>query len=109
MLEQTITPGAFLRSCRIASGRSLEEVAAAFQTEPHWAEHVRVEWLQLIEQDVAGASMRTIVVLQTLYEIDLGILADLTTQDLLTNVRPASGDASALIDAMHQAAGRALS
>jgi hypothetical protein len=73
----TITPGAYLKRRRIRSGLSIADVAARVATEPRTPEHLRGEWLELIEADAAPATFGTVVALRIAYHFDLTVLAQL--------------------------------
>ena len=78
----TLTPGAYLKRRRIASGRSLPDVAARLQTEPHITARERAEWLEAMEADVAPLSLRTVVALHEVIPFDLLLLAQLVRVQL---------------------------
>lgn len=73
----TITPGAYLKRCRQRAGLSIADVAARVATEPQTPEHLRGEWLELIEADATPATFTTIVGLRLIYRFDLTVLAQL--------------------------------
>lgn len=73
-----MTPGAYLRRCREASGKTIAVVAAELATEPRWAEHIRVELIDLIERDEQPASFATLVALSLAFPIDFEVLVCLT-------------------------------
>lgn len=73
-LKVPLTPGAYLKHRRTAAGLSVHDVAARLGTEPRLAQHVRVDWLRLIEADAHDANFATIVALRTIYDFDLGVL-----------------------------------
>lgn len=69
------TPGAYLKMRRQAAGFSLADVAALLHTEPHGTpEHQRIEQLQLIEADVLGMTLTTIVALRQVFCFDQQVL-----------------------------------
>ncbi len=61
------TPGQFLTHARIEAGLSIDDVAARISTTPPLAEHVRREWLEMIEADLAPVSSSTIVSLRNVF------------------------------------------
>jgi hypothetical protein len=73
----TLTPGAYLKRCRQRAGLSVADVAARMSTEPKTPEHLRGEWLELIEADAMPATFATIVSLRLAYRFDLTLLAQL--------------------------------
>ena len=68
------TPGAYLKHRRTAAGLAIVDVAAQLVTEPRMAEHVRAEWIELIEADVHPATFHTIVALRCAYPFSLDVL-----------------------------------
>lgn len=75
-MTAVITPGAYLKRRRQAAGLSVGDVAARLPTDPPSPEHLRGEWLELIEADVAPASFRTIVALRTRgFRFDIHVLS----------------------------------
>lgn len=74
---RVLTPGAYIKQRRQAAGLSVADVASRIATEPQSAEHLRGEWLELIEADAAPASFSTIVALRLVFRFDLTVLAQL--------------------------------
>ena len=83
-----ISPGTYLAKRRQAAGLSIADVAARLATEPRVAEHVRVEWIDLIERDEMPAAFATIVALRRIYPFDLRILAMLVACTLYPSAPP---------------------
>jgi transcriptional regulator with XRE-family HTH domain len=84
----TISPGAFLKLRRTAAGLSVADLAAKLVTEPRMAEHLRAEWIELIEADITPASFNTIVSLRHCYPFSLNILEELSAIGLGLNLAP---------------------
>lgn len=76
-----MTPGTYLRLRREAAGLSIVDVAARLSTEPRWAEHLRAEWIGLIEAG-ASSSFHTVVALGRAFPFDLHVLEALVKADL---------------------------
>ncbi|WP_010185991.1 helix-turn-helix domain-containing protein [Sphingomonas sp. PAMC 26605] len=75
-MTAVITPGAYLKRCRQAAGLSVADVAARLPTDPPSPEHLRGEWLELIEADATPASFRTIIALRTRgFRFDIHVLS----------------------------------
>lgn len=73
-----LTPGAYLKARRCAALLSIADVAERLATVPHLdAEHVRAEWVELIEADVAPLGPDTIAALHEVYPFDLVALRQL--------------------------------
>lgn len=108
MPEPATTPGSYIRSCRIAAGLSVADVAAAVSTEPRIAEHLRAEWIELIEQDVMAPTFVTVAALRCAFAFDLEQLESLTMLELLgPDDRRQRCPTTAHVDAIHAAAGAA--
>ena len=71
------TPGRYLRAQREAAGLSLHDVADRLRSDPYWAEHVRVEWLELVEADEQPVTFGTVVALSLAYSFDFAELVQL--------------------------------
>lgn len=72
-----MTPGTYLRLRRSNAGATVADVAARFSTEPRWAEHVRAEWIELIESDAQPVTFATAVALSQVYAFDFDVLVAL--------------------------------
>lgn len=73
-----LTPGGYLKRRRIASGRSIDAVALALDTDPQTAEPMRKAWLELIEKDITPLRWSTIVALRRQFAFDLEVLEQLS-------------------------------
>lgn len=83
-----MTPGAYLRARRNAVGLSLTDVAQLLATQPRMAEHLRVEWLSLIEADAHPATFGTIAALRCAFYFDIEALARLSLIQLGAPMAP---------------------
>lgn len=73
--DVTITPGAYLKLCRCAAGKSLLDVAGQFHVEPYrYNERSRVELLELIEADAQPPDLAVLVALRRYYPFDRDVL-----------------------------------
>lgn len=84
-----MTPGAYLKHCRLNAGLSLQAIAERLSTEPRLAEHARIELLRGIEEDLFTPTVENLAVLRMAYAFD----ADLYLAMQLTQI-----DAPALPD-----------
>lgn len=76
-----MTPGAYIRACREATGLSCEDVALLLESEPAVSCRSRAELLETIEADLVPVSLSTALALGTVQiGIDLGHLAELVDQ-----------------------------
>lgn len=78
-----LTPGAYLKETRLAAQLSIADVAARLATEPRIAEHLRVEWLELIEADQMPAAFNTLVALRAIVPFDFAQLERLALLQLI--------------------------
>lgn len=81
-------PGAYLQRRRIAEGMQVADVAARLSTEPRIAEHLRAEWIALIEAGEMEASFSTISALRCAFPFDLAVLERLALIDLGADLQP---------------------
>jgi hypothetical protein len=72
-----LTPGRYLERRRIAAGLTRGAVAERLASDPRWPEHIRVEYLALIEEDKAPAAFSTIFALRRIFAFDISVLAKL--------------------------------
>ncbi|RSV15173.1 hypothetical protein CA235_09560 [Sphingomonas sp. ABOLF] len=84
-----LTPGAYIKRQREAAGLSIADVAARLATEPRTAEHTRAEWIELIEADETPLLFMTVVVLSTVFPIDMRQLVELVKVQLQDGSAPA--------------------
>jgi hypothetical protein len=74
----TLTPGAYLKCRRTACGKSHADVACALETTPAMSQAERIEWLKMIEADVAAVRWSTIVALRQQFPFELSVLERLS-------------------------------
>jgi hypothetical protein len=83
-----LTPGGYLRLRRQAAGMSVDDVAFALETEPHWPAIDRAQWLSLIEVDVYPVSPGTAIALHACFAFDPMVLDALIALFQGLNVTP---------------------
>ncbi|WP_156357874.1 XRE family transcriptional regulator [Sphingomonas sp. Leaf62] len=74
----TLTPGAYLKCRRTASGKSHEDVVDVIETDPAMSQAERIEWLKMIEADLVAVRWSTIVALRQRFPFDLAVLERLS-------------------------------
>lgn len=80
MPDPVMTPGTYLRKRREAARLSIADVAAKISTIPRMAEHIRMDWLELIESDQMPATFYTIVALHQIVPFSIDALVALSVE-----------------------------
>lgn len=72
-----LSPGEYIRVCRMTTQLTVEDLAARLSTVPYVPEADRADWLRLIEADEQPATFSTIAAIALRLDLDLDLLAAL--------------------------------
>lgn len=81
-----LSPGAYLRLRRRASGLTRLQLAQRIYCYPHLSEHARASWIELVERDIMPATWSTIAAISAHISIDLDLLQALDAAHLGSGV-----------------------